>query len=254
MTVPAAPALWSDWCAVTGTDPASGDTEVLSRFARQAGVPQRVLNLLRARHQQPAVAPAWPDALDDSEALHPVLDRGAALAGRRDTGWIERRRLRRLLFAAVLLAPPGGLGPTRQAALDLTPAGLHAVRSRLGITVETTPCPNCAVWMWLHIVGTNNGWTHRSVRLLLHEPERLSSGGSGPRPRPARSEPGLADLSGSAAAHQQVGLPRSVRIPAPGVGVGADPGDHRSGDGAAAPPARAPARAPTVRATVLRRG
>lgn len=127
MTVPAAPALWLDWCAVTGTDPASRDTEVQSRFARRVSAPRRVLNLLRARHE-PVMAPAWPDALDGPEALQRVLDRGGALAGRRDTGCIERLRLRRLLFAAVLLAPPvqGGLGLTRQTALDLTPAGLHA--------------------------------------------------------------------------------------------------------------------------------
>ncbi|WP_026926839.1 hypothetical protein [Granulicoccus phenolivorans] len=180
MTASAAPALWLDWCAVTGTDPASRDAVVLSRFAAQAGAPHRVLRRLRAGQTRP-VAPSWPAALRDPPALHRLLERGTVLAGRGDTGWITRLRLYRLMFAAVLLAPPGqgGLGFTRRAALDLTPATLRAARPRVGTTASASSCPRCTVWSWLHILGTHTGWTHRSVRMLLHEPERLSGGGVG---------------------------------------------------------------------------
>lgn len=164
--------LWTDWCEVTGTPPEDRDESVLSRFARQAGPSQRLLASLRAEvaKAEPRVT-AWPAAhRADSAALGSLLREGAARINNPATFWIGRLRLRRLMFAGVLLAPihQGGLGLTREQALGLTPASFKELRTGIGTSEEEVACPACAVWAWLEVLGTNTGWASAAVRSLAH--------------------------------------------------------------------------------------
>lgn len=165
--------LWTDWCAVTGTSPKRRDYEALELFARQATPSRRVLAALRVDAEQDPGSPAtaWPAGRHgDDGALGRLLRLGSARIGDPATSWIDRLRLRRLMFAGVLLAPvrQGGLGFTRDRALDLDPRGLRELRPRIGRAEEEVACPACAVWSWLHVLGTNSGWQHAMVRALAH--------------------------------------------------------------------------------------
>ncbi|BAS11934.1 hypothetical protein AHiyo8_02370 [Arthrobacter sp. Hiyo8] len=114
------PNLWTDWCAVTNTAQECRDDAVLTRFKKQAGASQRLISQLRSpRTNHESRATAWPAAHhEESDALERLLRLGSILANSRQTFWIERLRLRRMMFAAVLLAPAcqGGLGLTRDRA------------------------------------------------------------------------------------------------------------------------------------------
>ncbi|MEU3624817.1 hypothetical protein BS329_17895 [Amycolatopsis coloradensis] len=141
---------------------------MLEMFARQAAPSQKLLSALRS----PAMAaPTWPPALrNDVTALERVVHGCTSRVNDPDTRWIARLRLRRLLFAAVLLAPPdqGGLGLSRSQARGLTARRLSELRPDIGRTDEEASCPACAVWSWLDIIGTNNGWSPAALRELGH--------------------------------------------------------------------------------------
>src|SRR5699024_10232192 len=116
-------------------------------------------------------APVWPaEHREDTASLARLVHRGTALIDDPITDWVTRQRLRRLLFAGVLLAPAwqGGLGLTRGQIRDLRPARLARLRGAIGVAEDEVRCPACAVWSWLEVVGTNNGWSHASVRELGH--------------------------------------------------------------------------------------
>ncbi|MEU3626714.1 hypothetical protein BS329_35770 [Amycolatopsis coloradensis] len=165
MTDAALPDLWLDWCVVTGNRVDIRDEAVLEEFARQAAPSQKLLSALRS----PAAAPTWPPALrDDAFALERLVHGGTSRINDPDTGWIARLRLRRLLFSAVLLAPPdqGGLGLSRGQVRDLTAQRLRELRPDIGRADEEASCPACAVWSWLDIIGTNNGWSQGALREL----------------------------------------------------------------------------------------
>ena len=72
------------------------------------------------------------------------------------------------MFAAVLLAPAGqgGLGLTRDQALELTPAAFQELRPQIGTAEEESSCPACAIWSWLEVLGTNSSWSSAMVRAL----------------------------------------------------------------------------------------
>ncbi|WP_026820316.1 hypothetical protein [Arthrobacter castelli] len=164
------PELWIDWCQITNTDIDHRDEAILARFARQACPPRTLLKRLRPEHPI-STAPAWPAAHhQDATALERLISIGSARINDPDTGWVARLRLRRLLFAAVLIAPAeqGGLALTRRQALDLTPQKLQKLRPELGHAGNEAACPACAVWSWCHVLGTNNVWSHASVRELGH--------------------------------------------------------------------------------------
>ena len=168
---PAIPDLWFDWCAVTGRPPADRSDEVLARFAQQAHPSRRLLKQLAVDTQDtaPHSAPAWPAGYRaDTDSLQRLLRQGSVIVTRPDTYWVLRLKLKRLMFAAALLAPTdqGGLAMTRDQALGLKPDQLQSLRPRLGIAELPASCPRCAVWSWLEVVGTNNGWSPVSVRAL----------------------------------------------------------------------------------------
>lgn len=168
------PKLWLEWCAVTGHPVDRRDEAVLDLFARQAAPSRKLLNALRSRR---AAAPAWPRAFrDDESALERLVRGGSARISDTATGWITRLRLRRLLFAAVLLAPPyqGGLGLSRGQARDLTSEQLRELRPRIGRADDQASCPARAVWSWLDVVGTNNGWSQAALRELGHRRDGMA--------------------------------------------------------------------------------
>lgn len=165
------PDLWIDWCFVVGLPTDQIDDSTLSRFARQTNPPQHVLN--RLRHvvaPEEAVAPAWPPAHHDSGALRRLVKRVSMMIQDPTTQWVLRLRLRRMLFAAVLIAPTshGGLGFDRAGALEIQPEEIQRLRPFIGMDRSPESCPACAVWSWLDVVGTNNKWPHKAVRDLGH--------------------------------------------------------------------------------------
>ncbi|MFD2024188.1 MULTISPECIES: hypothetical protein [Promicromonospora] len=165
-----APDLWLDWCAVTGTPIDRRDQTTLDQFVRQASPSRALLDALLPVAEDLA-APAWPAALrGDATSLERLVRHGTARIADPNSHWVARLRLRRLLFAAVLLAPTGhgGLGLTRTRALGLTPRALQDLRPRIRRTEDEASCPACAVWSWLDVIGTNSSWTHRAVRALGH--------------------------------------------------------------------------------------
>ncbi|XKH54434.1 hypothetical protein LG284_05440 [Citricoccus nitrophenolicus] len=169
----AEPTLWLDWCEVTGTPVDQRDEPTIDRFARQTQPSQKLLAALRPPKNEHS-APAWPKRFrDDSGTLGHLLRHVSARIQDRDTGWIARLRLRRLLFAAVLIAPTrqGGLALTRDRISTLDPGQLRELRPAIGTAADPDSCPACAVWSWLDVLGTNNGWSHASVRALAHRPE-----------------------------------------------------------------------------------
>lgn len=175
-TTRTASALWSDWCAITGIPEAQRDQETLDRFARQARPSRRLLDHLRPQAEGDNRAPAWPSSrVGESLELETLLAHLAVLDTDRDTGWVTRLRLRRLGFASVLVAPrsQGGLGLTRDRLRALTPDVLQGRRPGIARSTTSADCPACAIWMWLEVVGTNDGWAHWSVKTLAHRPRRI---------------------------------------------------------------------------------
>lgn len=168
----ALPDLWTDWCSVTRVPAGRIDEASLSRFARQVQPSRAVLSTLRRRlaPDVPA-APAWPRGhTEDSGSLQRLIRRGTAIIQHPGTDWVFRLRMRRMLFAAVLLAPRshGGLGLDRAGALGLRPDRMRELRGCIGITEDPASCPSCVTWSWLDVIGTNSGWSHGSVRALGH--------------------------------------------------------------------------------------
>ncbi|MDP9904786.1 hypothetical protein [Arthrobacter bambusae] len=174
------PELWIDWCEVTSASPEVRDEDVLTLFARQAGASQKMLASLRlAEPEDQQLATAWPAGhRRDAGALRLLLRQGTARVNDPATFWIDRLRLRRLLFAGVLLAPAsqGGLGLTRDQALGLTPASFAGLRSGVGVAEEERACPACAVWSWLEVLGANAGWSSAMVKSLAHRRDEPSEG------------------------------------------------------------------------------
>ncbi|MEU6263744.1 hypothetical protein [Saccharopolyspora shandongensis] len=168
----ALPELWTDWCSVAGVPEKRVDEATLSLFSRQASPSRAVLaRLRRLIAPEHAVAPAWPRThRDDPESLRRLVRCTTVMVQDPSTHWVLRLRLRRMLFAAVLIAPPshGGLGLDRARALALRPDGMRRLRPRIGVADEPRSCPACAVWSWLDVIGTNNGWSHGAVRALGH--------------------------------------------------------------------------------------
>ena len=126
-----------------------------------------------------STAPTWPAAhRDDPCGLRRLIRRGTVIVEKPDAHWIVRLGLRRLLFAAVLVAPSaqGGLGLNRKQALHLTPKGLQRERPRIGTGEGPSSCPACATWSWLQVLGTNSGWSHSSVRELSHRRDEPRGG------------------------------------------------------------------------------
>lgn len=162
-----APALWLDWCAVTGTDTGAHYESALQLFARQTGASRAVL----AQLMPPARldGPAWPaEHRGDTRTLIRLTLRGSRLIDHPDTDWVTRLRLRRLLFAAVLLAPTshGGAGLDRRQAGEVTPDRIPALRRQVTTAEDEEQCPRCALWSWLEVVGENSGWSRAAVRAL----------------------------------------------------------------------------------------
>ncbi|MCQ6272063.1 hypothetical protein M8J71_16450 [Pseudarthrobacter sp. R1] len=168
----ALPDLWTDWCSVMGVPAGRIDETAVSRFVQQVQPSQAVLTALRRRlAPKDPVAPAWPRAhREDIGSLQRLIRRGTAIVQHPGTHWVFRLRLRRMLFAAVLLAPPsqGGLGLDRSGALEMRPERMRRLRPRVGVAEDPASCPSCATWSWLDVIGTNSGWSHGSVRALGH--------------------------------------------------------------------------------------
>lgn len=184
----ALPDLWTDWCSVTGVPTHKIDEVSLSCFSQQAQPSQAVLAALRRRLAPiDPVAPAWPRGhRDGPDSLQRLIRRATAIIQHPDTHWVFRLRLRRMLFAAVLLAPRthGGLGLNRSGALGLRPDGMHRERGQIGVAPEPDACPACATWSWLDVIGTNSGWSHGSVRALGNRRDE-----DGPAHRHLRPDP-----------------------------------------------------------------
>ncbi|MEO5316859.1 hypothetical protein DC347_19605 [Pseudarthrobacter sp. AG30] len=184
----ALPELWTDWCTVAGVPDFRLDEPTLTLFSRQADPPKAVLaSLRRLLAPEPQTAPAWPRRRrDDPNSLQRLIQRATAIIQHPDTHWVFRLRLRRMLFAAVLLAPPshGGLGLDRSGALRLPPDAMNRVRGQIGVTPEPDACPACVTWSWLDVLGTNYGWSHGSVRALGHRRDE-----EGPAHRHLRPDP-----------------------------------------------------------------
>lgn len=164
----ALPDLWVDWCAATGTPVDQNNHVTLDRFRRQTRPPRALLNHLIPKAAEPA-APVWPvDLRHDETALARLIRGGSSRIANPELDWITRLRLRRLLFAAVLIAPVdlGGLGLNRKQTRSLTPTGLQELRPQIGYADDEAACPACAVWSWLEILGTNSKWSRRAVRAL----------------------------------------------------------------------------------------
>lgn len=184
----ALPDLWTDWCSVTGVPVGRIDETLLSRFTRQAQPSRAVLSELRRRlAPKDPPAPAWPRGhTEDTGSLQRLIRRATAIIQHPDTHWVFRLRLRRMLFAAVLLAPAshGGLGLDRAGALGLRPDRMRELRQWIGIAEDQSACPACATWSWLQVIGTNSGWSHGSVRALGHGRDE-----EGPAHRHLRPDP-----------------------------------------------------------------
>ncbi|WP_087099186.1 hypothetical protein [Nocardiopsis sp. JB363] len=160
--------LWVDWCAVTGTSLEDRDPVTLDRFARQASPSQRVLAALRP--MRVLDGPAWPaEHRGDTGSLHRLLARGTVLGDHPDVAWLSRLRLRRLLFAGVLLAPAshGGLGLSRPQSQALTPDRLQRLRPTIAHTEGANDCPACAVWSWIEVIGANYDWSRSLMRNVI---------------------------------------------------------------------------------------
>lgn len=172
MTALSATSLWSDWCVVTRTPENQRDEATLAQFARDASPPRRMLDRLRLGTTSVSQsAPAWPFT-NDLIKLESVLNHLSRRDAHPDTHWVTRLRLRRLAFVAVLVAPveQGGLARTRQEVHDLAPEDLHDPRATIGSSTGEWSCPSCSVWSWLEVLGTDNGWSHHSMRALAHRP------------------------------------------------------------------------------------
>ncbi|MFC7848336.1 hypothetical protein ACFUTU_07640 [Arthrobacter sp. NPDC057388] len=166
------PDLWIDWCSVTGVPAREINETALLRFSQQVRPSRAVLSTLRRQLalDVPA-APAWPRGhTEDTGSLQRLIRRGTAIIQHPGTHWVLRLRMRRMLFAAVLLAPRshGGLGLDRAGALGLRPDRMRELRQCIGIAEDPNACPACATWSWLDVIGTNSGWSHGSVRALGH--------------------------------------------------------------------------------------
>lgn len=162
------PGLWVDWCAATGTPVNQLNRMTLDRFRHQARPPQTLLRHLVPKAAKPR-APAWPVHLrHDETALARLIRGGSSRIANPELDWITRLRLRRLVFAAVLIAPGdlGGLGLNRKKTCRLTPVRLQVLRQQIGCTDDQATCPACAVWSWLEILGTNSKWSRGAVRAL----------------------------------------------------------------------------------------
>lgn len=179
MTTAAVPELWTDWCSVVGVPVESVDEPTLTRFSQQARPTKRTLAALRrALGPERPAAPAWPRAhAGDPESLRRFVRRVTIMVQDPATHWVQRIRLRRMVFAAALIAPPshGGLGLDRTEAIALRPTDFVRLRPRIGIADDPASCPACAVWSWLAVIGTNNGWSHGAVKALGH---RRDAGGA----------------------------------------------------------------------------
>lgn len=178
--------LWNDWCAVTGTPPEDRAPATLHRFARQAGPSRRVLAALRPA--QVLDGPAWPaEHREDEGSLPRLLARGTLLGDYPDADWLERLRLRRLLFAGVLLAPAshGGLGLSRPQVRTLTPDRLERLRPTIGRAEDASGCPACTVCSCIEVVGAAYDWSRSLVRDVV----RRADSGSEPAHRCKRPDP-----------------------------------------------------------------
>lgn len=169
-TMPAAvlPDLWLDWCKVTGTATDRRDQSTLALFRRQVRPPRALFEAMLPKVKN-AIAPAWPAALrGDATALERLMNRGTARMADRGMDCMPRLRLRRMLFAAVMIAPTdlGGLGLDRRHVRTLTPIELQELRPRIGRADNENSCPACAVWSWLEILGTNSKWSQGTVKAL----------------------------------------------------------------------------------------
>lgn len=171
------PGLWLDWCEVTGTPPDRYDDQTtLKLFVRQTRPSRAVLRgLNRALHDQadqPQPTPAWPAGLHLAGTLRQIR----RLVAQSETCWSDRLRLHRLAFVAVLIAPNqhGGLGLTRDAVRDLTPAQFRGLRATVRRSATPETCLACAISEWLEVLATNNGWSQASVRSLGHRYRRPS--------------------------------------------------------------------------------
>lgn len=171
------PGLWLDWCEVTGTPPDRYDDQsTIKLFVRQTQPSRAVLSglnrLLHDQRHQPQIAPAWPAGLHLNGTLRQIWQHVA----QPETYWSNRLRLHRLAFVAVLIAPPQqcGLGLTREAVRDLTPAQFRALRATVRTSTTPETCPACAISEWVEVLATNNGWSQASVRSLGHRYRRPS--------------------------------------------------------------------------------
>lgn len=182
------PELWTDWCSVAGVPERRLDEPTLTLFSRQADPPKAVLSSLRRLLvPERQSAPAWPRGhREDTGSLQRLIRRGTASIQHPSTHWVFRLRLRRMLFAAVLLAPRshGGLGLDRAGALGLRPDGMQQLRPRIGVSEDPASCPSCATWSWLQVIGTNSGWSHGSIRALGHRRDE-----EGPAHRHLKDDP-----------------------------------------------------------------
>lgn len=182
------PDLWIDWCSVTGVPAREINETALLRFSQQAQPTRAVLSTLRRQlaPKDPA-APAWPRGhTEDTDSLQRLIRRGTAIIQHPGTHWVFRLRMRRMLFAAVLLAPRshGGLGLDRAGALGLRPDRMRELRRGIGIAEDPSACPACATWSWLDVIGTNSGWSHGSVRALGHRRDEVGCAHRHLRPDP----------------------------------------------------------------------
>lgn len=162
------PALWVDWCAATGTPENQLNQVTLDRFCHQVRPPQTLLRQLVPKAAKPE-APAWSvDLRHDETALARLVRGCSSRINNPDLDWISRLRLRRLVFAAVLIAPVdlGGLGLDRSKARSLNPRRLQELRPQIGSADDSASCPACAVWSWLEILGTNSKWSRGAVKAL----------------------------------------------------------------------------------------
>lgn len=184
----ALPDLWTDWCLVRGVPAGIIDEATVSRFVQQVQPSRAVLSTLRRQlAPKDPPAPAWPRGhREDPDSLQRLIRRGTAIIQHPDTHWVFRLRLRRMLFAAVLLAPRshGGLGLDRSGALGLRPDRMRELRQWIGIAEDPSACPACATWSWLDVIGTNSGWSHGSVRVLGNRRDE-----DGPAHRHLRPDP-----------------------------------------------------------------
>ncbi|WP_181273688.1 hypothetical protein [Brevibacterium oceani] len=178
--IDALPELWTDWCYAAGVAEDKINETSLMQFSRQARPSKMTLSKLRrAIAPVGTEAPAWPrEHRADSSSLHRLISRTDVMIQDWTTSWPLRLRLRRMLFAAVLVAPSahGGLGLNRAEVRSLRPADLEHLRDRIGVADDTSSCPACAVWSWLEIIGTNNGWSQAAVRSLAHRRDGNTQG------------------------------------------------------------------------------